>query len=98
MIDGATASQTGYLKAGDYIQLSSGVTAKFHKVLQDANSDGSGNVTLTIFPDLRTSPTDNSTVVVTNAKGVFRLNDNVVNWNVNEASIYGITFGAVESL
>ena len=98
LIDGATASQTGYLKAGDYIQLSSGVTAKFHKVLQDANSDGSGNVTLTIFPDLRISPTDNSTVVVTNAKGVFRLNDNVVNWNVNEASIYGITFGAVESL
>ena len=98
VIDGATASQTGYLKAGDYIQLGSGASAKFHKVLQDANSDGSGNVTLTIFPDLRSSPADDATVVVTNAKGVFRLNENVVNWNVNEASIYGITFGAIESL
>ena len=98
IIDGATTSQTGYLKAGDYIQLSSGATSRLHKVLQDANSDGSGNVTLTIFPDIRTSPSDNSTVVVTGARGVFRLNENVVNWNVNEASIYGITFGAIESL
>jgi hypothetical protein len=98
IIDGATTSQTGYLKAGDYIQLGSGVASRLHKVLQDVNTDGSGNATLTIFPDIRTSPSDNSTVVVTSAKGVFRLNENVVNWNVNEASIYGITFGAIEGL
>jgi len=98
IIDGATVSQTGYLKAGDYIQLGAGINSRLHKVLQDADTDGSGNTTLTIFPDIRTSPSDDETVVVTSAKGVFRLNENVVNWNVNEASIYGITFGAIESL
>ena len=92
------ASQTGYLKAGDYIQLGSGASAKFHKVLEDTDTDGSGNATLTIFPDLRSSPADDATVVVTNAKGVFRLSDNLINWNVDEASVYGITFGCAESL
>ena len=84
--------------AGDYIQLGSGASAKFHKVLEDTDTDGSGNATLTIFPDLRSSPADDATVVVTNAKGVFRLSDNLINWNVDEASVYGITFGCAESL
>ena len=50
VIDGCTADQTGWLKAGDYIQLGSAGTATLHKVLQDANSDSSGNVTLDIWP------------------------------------------------
>lgn len=98
IIDGATANKTGYLLKGDYIQLGSGSTTRLYKVLDNVNTNGSGETTLTLFPDLRSSPSDNDTVVVTSARGLFRLNDNVVNWNVNEASIYGITFGAVESL
>lgn len=96
VIDGCTASQTGWLKAGDYIQLGSAGTATLHKVLQDANSDGSGNVTLDIWPYIRNSPADNSTVVVSNAVGNFRLSGNQQAWSVNEASFYGLTFGAVE--
>ena len=96
--DGWTTSVTGILKAGDYIQLGSGSTAKLHKVLDDVNSDGSGNATLTIFPDIRTSPADNSAIVVTSAKGVFRLTSGQTMWDINEASVYGITFGAREAL
>lgn len=96
--DGWTSGVTGILKAGDYIQLGSGSTAKLHKVLDDVNSDGSGNATLTIFPDIRTSPADNSAIVVTSAKGVFRLTSGQTMWDINEASIYGITFGAREAL
>lgn len=96
VIDGCTADQTGWLKAGDYIQLGSGTTATLHKVLQDANSDGSGNVTLDIWPYIRNSPADNSTVVTSNAVGNFRLSGNQQAWSVNEASFYGLTFGAVE--
>lgn len=96
--DGWTSGVTGILKAGDYIQLGSGSTAKLHKVLDDVNSDGSGNATLTIFPDLRTSPADNSAIVVTSAKGVFRLTSGQTMWDINEASVYGITFGAREAL
>lgn len=96
VIDGCTADQTGWLKAGDYIQLGAAGTATLHKVLQDANSDSSGNVTLDIWPYIRNSPADNSTVVTSNAVGNFRLSGNQQAWSVNEASFYGLTFGAVE--
>lgn len=96
--DGWTTSTTGILKAGDYIQLGSGSTAKLHKVLDDVNSDSSGNATLTLFPDLRSSPSDNAAIVVTSPKGIFRLSSMQTIWDVNEASVYGITFGAREAL
>tara|TARA_Y100000114_G_scaffold64448_1_gene59023 strand:+ start:777 stop:1400 length:624 start_codon:yes stop_codon:yes gene_type:complete len=97
-IDGCTASQTGWLKAGDYIQLGTGGSATLHKVLADADSNGSGEVSLDLWPFIRTAPSDNASVVVTNTVGQFRLASNEQNWNINEASIYGITFGAVEAI
>lgn len=95
--DGWTSGVTGILKAGDYIQLGSGATAKLHKVLQDVNSDGSGNATLNIWPDLRTSPSDNAAITVANPKGVFRLTT-PMSWDIREAQVYGIAFGAREAL
>lgn len=96
--DGWTPDTTGILKAGDYIQLGSGSSAKLHKVLDDVNSDSSGNATLTLWPDLRSAPADNAAIVVSGAKGLFRLSTNQQDWDVNEASIYGMTFPAREAL
>lgn len=96
--DGWTISTTGILKAGDYIQLGTGLNAKLHKVLDDVNSDSSGNATLTIYPDLRSAPDDNLAITVNNPKGVFRLSSNQTAWDIKEAAIYGITFGAREAL
>mgnify|MGYP003647377633 CR=1 FL=1 len=98
IIDGATASQTGYLKAGDYIQLGTGISSRLHMVVADANTDGSGNATLDIEPALRTSPTDNLNISVSNTKGVFRLTDNATEWDSNAVALYGITFAVVEYL
>ena len=84
---------TGTLKAGDYIQLGSGSSAKLHQVLLDQDGDGS----LEIWPSLRSDYTD-ATVVFNNPKGVFRLSNNVTSWSINNASIYGISFEAVEAL
>ena len=97
-IDGCTASQTGWLKAGDYIQLGSGGGATLHKVLADADSNGSGEVSLDIYPYIRSAPSDNAAVVVTNTVGNFRLASNEQNWSIRETSIYGITFGAIEAI
>lgn len=97
-IDGAASGVTGWLKAGDYVQIGSGGTARLHKVLQDANSDGSGNVTLELWPHVRTAPADNAAVTVSSAKGLFRLASNEQAWSINEASIYGITFSAMEAV
>ncbi len=97
-IDGCTASQTGWLKAGDYIQLGTAGSATLHKVLKDADSNGSGQVSLDLWPYIRTAPANDATVVVTNTVGRFRLASNEQNWNINEASIYGLTFGGVEAI
>jgi hypothetical protein len=88
-----TITMTGTLLAGDYISLGSGATARLHKVVQDR----SGNGTIEIWPALRSSVTD-AAVDLTEAKGRFRLKDNITQWSINEISSYGITFDCVEAL
>lgn len=97
-IDGLPISTTGYLKAGDYIQLGTASDSTLHKVLEDVNSNSSGQATLNLWPRVRTAPADNALITVSDAKGVFRLSSNESGWDINEASIYGVTFGAVEAL
>lgn len=96
--DGWTNSTTGILKAGDYIQLGSASSAQLYKVLDDVNSNGSGQATLTLWPDLRSAPSDNAAITVANPKGVFRLSSNQQAWDINEATFYGMTFAAREAL
>ena len=98
IIDGLPADTSGYLLAGDYIQLGSGSTSRLYKVLEDVDTNATGEATLNLWPDLRSSPSDNASVVVSNAKGVFRLASNETAWNVTDASIYGISFAAMEAL
>ena len=98
VIDGASANKSGWLKAGDYIQLGTGSSTRLHKVLQDVDTDSSGNATLTIWPELRSSPADNADVVVSGAKGLFHLTDNTTTWSINDISSYGISFSAREVL
>lgn len=96
--DGWTLSTTGILKAGDWIQLGSGSTTTLHKVLDDVDSDGSGNATLEIFPSLRSSPDDDATITVSSPKGIWRLASNQMEYSIDEASVYGITFACVEAI
>lgn len=93
---GWSNSITGILLAGDYIQLGSGASARLHKVLDDANSDGSGLATLLIWPSLRASPANGAAIVTSNTVGVFRLTSNEMIWNIGEAINYGITLAATE--
>lgn len=91
-------SKTGYLLAGDYIQLGSGSTATLHKVLVDADTSGTGTATLTLWPSVRTAPSNGATVTVQNTVGRWQLAGNETEWSVNEAMIYGISFSAMERL
>lgn len=88
-----SVTMTGTLLAGDYIQLGTGANARLHKVLQDQSGTG----TLEIWPALRANQSSVS-ADLTSASGVFRLASNQQSWSVNEASVYGITFGAMEAL
>ena len=88
-VDFANGSDS--LLAGDYIQLGAGANAKLHQVLVDQTGDG----TLEIWPALRSDYTS-ETAVTNSPKGVFRLNQNVCTWSINNASFYGISLEAVE--
>ena len=94
-VDGCTVSQTDWLKAGDYIQLGTGASARLHMVTADVDTDGSGAATLTMWPDINTAPSDNDSVIVSSPVGAWRLASSNIGWDVNEASIYGLTFSAV---
>jgi len=89
--DSLTVVMTGTLKAGDYIQIGAASDATLHKVLVDQDGDG----TLEVWPKLRKDRTTVSAVLV-DASGVFRLSSNETAWSVDNASFFGISFGATE--
>lgn len=95
--DGWTGSVTGILKAGDFIQLGTGVTTRLYQNQTDVNSDGGGNATLDIFPRLRESPGNNDVITTSNCKGTFRLGGNVSPIDVDLGDIYSIAFSAIEA-
>ena len=95
---GWTHSVTGILKRGDLFQVGTGTSQRLYKVVTDANSDGSGNSTLDIFPRLREALTDNTSLVLASPKGVFRLANNQRSWDIDTAFIYSFTFECVEAL
>lgn len=95
-IDGLPVSVTGYLMPGDYIQFGSGITSKLHKVLSQVNSNASGQATVSLWPSVRSAQPDNALITVTNARGLFRLNNNEISFSINEISTYGISFDCIE--
>lgn len=69
-IDGATASVTNWLRAGDYLSFND----QLFMATADCNSDGSGDVTVAFSPPIRSAPADNAAVdIVAPVSGVFML-------------------------
>lgn len=93
---GWTPSTTNILRIGDYIQLNSGAASRLHKVMKDVNSDAGGLAVLDIWPGLRNSPADGELINTLNTMGVFRLTTNQTEWDTDEASVYGVSFEAME--
>jgi hypothetical protein len=93
---GWTANQSPVLRAGDFIQLGTSATTRLHKVLVDANADGSGLASLEIFPGLRGAGIANNAAIATsNCLNLWRLASNVTDWDVDVAQIYGLQFSAM---
>jgi hypothetical protein len=97
-ITSAPLSQTDYLKAGDYLQIGTGTSMQLFKVLADVDTDGSGEATIDVWPNVRSTISTGTSVYFESAKGVFRLASNESAFSINEASIYGISFGAIEAI
>lgn len=93
--DGWTNSVTNILKAGDYISIGQ----RMYMVLNNVNSNGSGQATLDIWPALRESPGDNDVITTANCKCLFRLASNSVQVFDSAADfVYTVSFSAVEAV
>ena len=91
-IDGCTIS-VNFLKAADFFSLDN----KLYQNLNDVSADGSGNATLDIRPRLR-GHADNTALVTSFPKGIFRLRDNLSRWSESETKHYLVAFTAEEAL
>ena len=97
-VKGLLISNAEVFKPGDYIQIGLGSSATLHKVLTTTASDADGKASIDIAPALRSASVDNTTIVVSYPRGVFRLKSNETEWSIDKASKYGISFDAVEAL
>jgi len=97
-VDGLPANATGYLLRGDWIQLGSGSDSHIYMVVEDVDADGSGQATIAISPELRSSPADNAAVTVSNTECVVRLVEPNVEWSIDAGHLHDIEFEAVEDL
>lgn len=61
--DGWTATKTGILLAGDFIKFNG--QDKIYMITENADSDGSGNATITIEPALLASPANDEVIITT---------------------------------
>lgn len=82
---GWTANSTGLLLFGDYIQ----IEYRLYRVLDNVTSDGSGNATISVWPNLRDQPADGTAIITRNCKGLFRLAANSGNKFSVNATSYG---------
>ena len=96
-LDGFANSTNNVFKAGDYIQIGS----YLYMVIEDVNSNSSGEANVKIEPALRSSIetiNDDTTVIYSNTTTLMRLDTNELGWQTDNVSKYGISFSASEAL
>lgn len=96
---GWTASQSGLLLPGDFIQLgTSGAAIYLFMNLTQVDSDAGGLASLDVWPSLRLAYGDGWGVQTSIPKGIFRMTDNEsTGWDETEGQKFGFGFSAVEA-
>ena len=98
-----TGTGAGTIKKGDYLAIHDAASSTSNPVqyvlaVEDATVGGFSNnfYGVRIEPKLRADIPANHYVKFASPKGQFRLASNQTSWSVNEASIYGLAFTAIE--
>lgn len=82
------------LNKGSYLQVGTGSSAKLYMV----TDNNTGNGAVAIQPPLKVAVGSGTSVDITSAQGVFRMDSNDLTWSANELSVYGVTFSCSEAL
>lgn len=95
---GWTANETGVLLANDWFQVGSGSSARLYKNLTQADANASGEATLDIWPRVRDEPADGTAITTSDPVGLFRLAQNVAEWQRDPTINNVVEFEAVEAI
>jgi len=98
VIGGAPTSATDYLMAGDYVQFGAGSARKLYKILDDVTTDSGGGATITLWPEVKSAWANGTTVTVSNAMGVFRMQANTFSRESDRGLSYHFGFACMEVL
>lgn len=94
----AETSVNSWLLGADYIQVGSGASAHFHRVLQTVTTNASGAALLDIWPRIHTIPASGEKIYVTSTVGVWRLAPGTESEVLVSPNNVLISFTAVEAL
>lgn len=94
LANASAPSVNNWLMKGDYIELPG--TGQLCIVLENANTNGSGAVTLSIAPALRASPTNGGAVRIASPRAVCMLTDDEQMWDVDKFGKFEFTFSFFE--
>ena len=93
--DGAPASQTGYIKAGDYVQ----IRGEMKMAVADVDTDGSGEGTLLFVPRVRDQiPIDEPLNLIAPLRGTFMLADPTVSWSNRPGVFTNLSVSFIEDV
>jgi hypothetical protein len=95
---GGLPAGTVWISAGDYIQVGAGAGSRLHMALLDVPVAINGQITLDIWPSLRTSLNDGTPILLKNCVGTFRLSANDRKWTESKFFRYGIELDFIEAI
>jgi hypothetical protein len=95
-IDNMTVSTNGILKAGDYFRFTG--QQKVYMAVEDLNSDGYGEGTLTFEPPLRANVADNVILIYDNVDFTVSLTNDVQEFSIGTTNYYSYEIDVIEVL
>lgn len=98
-ISSAGVSVTNVFRAGDYISFDTSAGREMKIITADANSNGSGQVTVSISPPIRTSPANAAAIVYSSPSAIFMLTDDAQGaFEYRPGVLAGLTLDVVEAV
>jgi hypothetical protein len=95
-IDNMTVSTNGILKAGDYFRFTG--QQKVYMAVEDLNSDGYGEGTLTFEPPLRANVADNAILIYDNVDFTVSLTNDIQEFEVGVQEYFNYEIDLIEVL
>lgn len=91
---GWTPNQFAVLSPGDWIQIGN----RMYQCLDQTSTDGAGNASFAIWPQIREQPPSGTAIVTQGAQGLFQMKNNVQKYSVSYLRTYGLSFEIREAI